>query len=84
MTIPELLDTLIIHPNGMIELPLDIYETLVEEVPSNHVDCCDYRGDWEKIDANFVQCPICNWVSLAPGYTWEDPETNDLLIQEGY
>jgi len=31
MTIPELLDTLIIHPNGMIELPLETYERLVTD-----------------------------------------------------
>ena len=31
MSISEILNTLIIHPNGMIEMPLETYERLVTD-----------------------------------------------------
>lgn len=47
MSIEQILDTLIIHPSGLIEMPLETYAV------------------------------------LAPDYTQEMTETDDLLIQEG-
>lgn len=74
MTIPELLDTLIIHPSGLIEMPMATFETLAAEVPSQRHDYCGYRGDFEPVQPNVSQCP--------EGIQ-EMTETDDLLIQEG-
>lgn len=57
MTIPELLDTLIIHPSGLIEMPMDTYERAATE----------YVG-----------------VTVSPKRIQNPPETDDLLIQEGF
>ena len=83
MTIPELLDTLIIHPSGLIEMPMGTFDILAAEVPSQRHDYCGYRGDFELMAPNVSQCPECGWITLGPTRIQEMTETEDLLIQEG-